>query len=278
MIRRVIDRAIKKGALPPDELLAQVITPADMAAEMIPVQTEHTLAWQSRVLDGLGVDVFMPARDPATLAHIDQIVGERIGWITDTTRQIARQALKDGILAGEGIDALTRRMRDTFGDIEKYRVERIARTEANRSANWATMRAHKMSGVVDQREWISTIDTRTRDVHLSMNGFRDIHNGMFKFAYPDGRLTAAPGNSGYPEHDINCRCTTAAVIKDPQGFERLRDARQGFVITKAEDAEPLWRQYDEWLVDWENALRPALARGFKRQETALVDLLRRVYG
>src|SRR5690606_13414381 len=95
----------------------------------------------------------------------------RLRDVGDRLWEAAREALADGVAEGEGIDQLRRRLQRVFAEdgvqLGDARAERIARTEVlsawNRGA-WDEAREDADRPLI--KEWISTLDRRTRDSHF----------------------------------------------------------------------------------------------------------------
>jgi hypothetical protein len=77
-----------------------------------------------------------------------------------------------------------------------------------------------------------------------------------------GAETFYPGDFGVAEEDINCRCTTIAVIEDPKSIDELGVIWKGFV----EDIET-----------WESAAYDAFVRGFELQEQDVLRAIERIF-
>jgi uncharacterized protein with gpF-like domain len=68
-------------------------------------------------------------------------------------------------------------------------------------------------GIILQKRWISTHDSRTRNTHLALDKVTVDQNEAF------GNGLMYPGDpNGRPEEVYNCRCTLAAVVK---GFKKV---------------------------------------------------------
>lgn len=102
------------------------------------------------------------------------------------------------------------------GVIEKdlNRTAAITRTETHRARMEAAyIRAEEIhdAGIQQTKEWISMRDERVRNTkqasHVKMDGKKVPMDDYFDLG--GGKHTLAPLMSGYPEHDINCRCTIA---------------------------------------------------------------------
>jgi len=122
-----------------------------------------------------------------------------------------KQIITNGILTGEGYEALARKVTERF-NISANNAMRILRTEVHRNENAAKLDSinenlfeMRAQGLNVAKFWISVVDGRTRDSHIEMNDTQANANGIFTF--PAGGETEAPGLSGIPQEDINCRCT-----------------------------------------------------------------------
>lgn len=132
-------------------------------------------------------------------------------FIAQTNSDEIKAILQIGYSEGFTIETMTNELQDLFGNWEKYRSERIARTETTRAANDGAVKLYKLWGM-EQKEWLSTNDDRTRDTHLEMNGqIVDINKD---FESPSGAKLSQPGDSNAPlAETVNCRCTVLPVIK-----------------------------------------------------------------
>jgi SPP1 gp7 family putative phage head morphogenesis protein len=86
----------------------------------------------------------------ATEARIRETVGRAVNLLAksyhEETVRLLREALEEGIVEGEGIDKLKRRIRDVGEFSSDVRALRVARTETFRIANLAGKEAYRQSG------------------------------------------------------------------------------------------------------------------------------------
>lgn len=238
----------------------EALRPERMRDEMYPIHKQNVQDWGDEALDDLGISVGFDILNPLTAEFFDDWEKNRITKIDKTTREALNKTLIEGVRAGEGVRELSKRVTEEFSKAKGYRAERIARTEVLSASNHATYAAHKQSGVVAKRQWIATLDGRTRDEHLAL------HMDMVALDEPfeiDGYSAMFPGGFGAPEMDINCRCTTVAVIDEPKS---------------APEMEVLWKTYDTRLVPWENMLREAAKRAFTIQAREITAAVRQLFG
>jgi phage portal protein BeeE len=248
-----------------DNVLEQ-LRPQRLNAEIEEWYPDELESWGNRVLSDLSVDPSFNMLNPKVVEHLSEIAGEgtepdgtpwRIKNINDTTLGRLRAQLVEGVEGGEDIRALSRRVRETFKEATEARSRVIARTEVLRSSNFGTHEAHVTSGVVAKRQWVATFDGRGRDEHVAADGQTV---GLSQpFVLSDGTTAMYPGATGVAAHDINCRCTTVAVVE-----ERTYDA---------DERKELWRAYDKAAEKWEDRTASAFARGFKNQRGDILDEL-----
>lgn len=144
----------------------------------------------------------------------------KIGFeMTEETNVLLKESLKEGIKLGESIAQIRTRIVNLFDGMEKYRAERIARSEVIRASNFAAKEAYRQSGVVEELEWLTTDDEMTCEWCGPMNGEHIKLNETFfdkgdKFQGSDGSLLEVDYESvQHPPLHPNCRCTIIPIIK-----------------------------------------------------------------
>lgn len=126
-------------------------------------------------------------------------------------KKVTRSILQ-GIIQGESIDDIARRIaRNTAQQNSKamIRYARTATTGAQNAGRMETMhRAHGM-GINVRKKWMATLDARTRDSHQHMDGKTvDVDD-----KFPNGLMY--PGDPSGPAAEVyNCRCTLVYVYPD----------------------------------------------------------------
>lgn len=119
--------------------------------------------------------------------------------INETTFKKMTESLSEGIGAGEGVLELSERVGDVYESYPDYRLDLIARTEATFANNDGFLQAYQQSNVVGGKEWIATVDGRTRAEHLALNGTVVGINNSF------------PNGLEYPQ-EPNCRCVLGPAL------------------------------------------------------------------
>jgi uncharacterized protein with gpF-like domain len=150
------------------------------------------------------------------------ILSKAVVPISETTKEYVLQRLIEAQQNGDSIQDVVDSLENT--DITRARARLIARTETNKSANWAAVWGAKKTGYQTNKIWISARDNRTRRIprnefdHLQMNGQTVDMNEPFKVPNRSGGYQdmMQPGDPNGSAADVcRCRCTV--------GFKVLRD-------------------------------------------------------
>ena len=123
-----------------------------------------------------------------------------------------------GIIQGESMDEIAKRLSDVIGMNESAAI-RNARTMVTGAENKGRQDSYaraESDGIILKKRWISTLDSRTRDAHLELNGQEREQDKPFS---NDIGLIMFPGDPGaHPSNVYQCRCTMRAKVI---GFKRL---------------------------------------------------------
>lgn len=140
---------------------------------------------------------------------------------------IIANCVTQGIIQGESIDKITRRIAKDTASKDMKAMRRYARTAMTSAQNAGRMemlqRAQKM-GIKVQKQWMATLDGKTRDSHRKLDGQTLDINKPF-----DGEFSKImfPGDpSAHPAEVYNCRCTMVYVYPDYQKYDTDQDWRQ----------------------------------------------------
>jgi HK97 family phage portal protein len=136
--------------------------------------------------------------------EVQSVLGELadlVKRITDTTRNAIQSLVSRAADEGWSIDRLAKELVEHGGIVSKSRARMIARTETATAYSMGSLLAYAKSGVVDQVEWLTTIDDQTCPDCKGLNG----ETRKLDKVFSDG--TAHP-----PRHP-NCRCSLAPVVK-----------------------------------------------------------------
>lgn len=162
--------------------------------------------------------------------------------------QAIEQAVRAGLMAGESYAKTAKRIKKIM-EADAYKALRIVNTETHRNTmagQYASSQALKAQGVPVKRQIVSVLDKRTREQSAIVDGQFEDENGYF--TYPNGALVAIPGNSGYPQYDINDR---EAVIMSVDGtspeLRRARSPVKNPETGKYETDIIGWTSFNDWM-------------------------------
>ena len=178
-------------------------------------------------------------------------------------QQHITSAVTQGILQGESIPKIAERMRNA-GYMEYKASIRDARTSVTSAQNAGRIEAmHRAEdlGISMKKQWLATIDDRTRHEHRELDGQRMPVDEPFEI---DGYEIMYPADpDAEPEMVYNCRCTMVTVfdgfdkkitdfdIDDRLGdmtydeWKESRDIRSDPIDKQERQAEAMRKKYNE---------------------------------
>lgn len=155
-------------------------------------------------------------------------------------RKLMASQLTQGVLLGESIPKMARRVQRVTGSNYAAAV-RTARTAVTGAENAGRVHSYKRAkdmGIKLQKEWLATLDGRTRHSHRQLDGQKIPNEDGAKF---DNGCRYPGDPQGRYDEICNCRCTVIAAV---EGFE-------------TDDAER-WSKLPEGMTyeEWKNELAP----------------------
>ncbi|UQW98173.1 phage head morphogenesis protein [Rummeliibacillus sp. G93] len=128
-----------------------------------------------------------------------------------------KREVTQSLVQGSTYKQTASRLTKTFeGDYVKS--VRVARTETHRVREQASLESAQEAnsqGIIMVKRWMNMKDERVRRTpkanHVSLGGQSVPVNELFDLG--GGEKGQAPGMTGYPHHDINCRCLTGYSIE-----------------------------------------------------------------
>ncbi len=159
---------------------------------------------------GKGIDFTL--FEPNIARAVEQRVGFFAEKINESTVQLIKDELTDGLEKGESIADISRRIDNVFNHSRDFRSKRIAQTEVIGATNSGQLKAYDEAGV-QQKEWLTARDSIVRDSHRIDGQTVDLHQSFTtgegtKLLYPGDRSAGQPA-----EEVVNCRCTVIPVIR-----------------------------------------------------------------
>lgn len=132
-------------------------------------------------------------------------------------RQITNQ-VTTGILMGESISHLADRLQKNIPNMNRTSAIRAARTAVTSAQNAGRIdsytAAEKM-GIKLKKQWLATLDNRTRHSHAALDGVSIDNDEKFS----NGCMFPCDPN-GPPAEVYNCRCTLIASLADTSDAKR----------------------------------------------------------
>jgi uncharacterized protein with gpF-like domain len=144
----------------------------------------------------------------AVNGFINRWIATKVVQINRTTESQIRDIIRGGIDEGFGVDKIGKRIRELSTPFSALRAHVIARTETHTAANFGAQQAAELTGIDMKREWVSSMDDRTRDEaganHVRADGQVVGMNEPFTVS---GEKLMFPGDpAGSAENTIMCRC------------------------------------------------------------------------
>ena len=163
-------------------------------------------------------------------------------------------ALLSAAANGEGY----RKVAKQIGELTEANYKqalRIARTEGGRVQSTAKQKAYEEAeaiGVELEKQWMSTLDKKTRSSHQSLDG--QVVGVDDDFVSENGHKAKGPRLFNVASEDINCRCTTITNVKGISPATR-KDNETKEIIK--------YTNYNEW----------AEAKGYSKPEVKFKQVL-----
>lgn len=133
------------------------------------------------------------------------------GEVNKTTETALAKRIADSVAANEGIDELTERIEDLYASMKVGRAEVIARTESLNAINDAQLTVYNDDDTVENLQWVATLDNRTRDTHMALNGQVIKKGETFDLGGIEVERPLDPVLP--PAESINCRCSLIGISK-----------------------------------------------------------------
>lgn len=162
-----------------------------------------------------------------------------------------------GILQGKSIYRLADDLQKSIRDMNRTSAVRTARTAVTGAQNAGRMDAYteaEKMGIHVRKQWLATLDNRTRHAHAMLDGQTVDVDKPFKV---DGYEIMYPGDSSAPGFLVyNCRCTQIAEVDGEDtsnGGRRAKDPKTGKSVLVGD------MTYAEW-AGWKKQNQPKMPR------------------
>ena len=195
-----LTKSIKQATDNPDELLDWDEEDALLLIALTPLWLNSLKEGYEIANSTYGLGISFDLLNPKFLNWIDEFGLDRAKGINITTKKKLRATLSQGISEGLSIPKLRDLISEVYSDAKGYRSILIARTETVTTVNSGALSTYKV-GNIQQKEWLTQIDSRTRIAHIKLNGEivgidQPFSNGL---QYPS---------------EPNCRCTILPIIPE----------------------------------------------------------------
>ena len=144
-------------------------------------------------------------------------------------KQITK-CVTSSILQGKSIKGISDDLQRYIPTMSRDSAIRTARTAVTGAQNAGRMDSYAAAaerGIRLKREWVATLDNRTRHAHAMLDGTKVGMDEPFKV---DGYKIMFPGDRGAPGYLIyNCRCTMVAAVDGIDTSDALRRTRDGLI-------------------------------------------------
>ncbi len=163
------------------------------------------------------------AEQPELMPYYPKKAALRRGIDLEYGKKQITASVMSGILQGKSIGHIADDLQKRMTDMDRASAIRTARTAVTGAQNAGRMdsyiAAQKM-GIKMQREWMATLDNRTRHAHAMLDGQRADIDKPFKV---DGYEIMFPGDKSAPGYLVyNCRCTLTAVVDGAKSKSQRR--------------------------------------------------------
>lgn len=202
---------VVKFALDDTKSLVEAAVPVEINFAMPPIATVRELA-RSRPFGG---------------ADMVQSMGEWMKQLSDVDKGRIMGALKSGIMGGEDIARISRRVASATG-MTRQNAEAISRTSINHASNVARDEIFKENeDVILALRWVSTLDGRTSSICRARDGMYDSieGDGTNMEDVPKPHIQGSPRR---PPAHLKCRSVMIAIL-DKDG---IADMERPFVADK----------------------------------------------
>lgn len=166
-------------------------------------------------------------------------------------------SVTSSILQGKSIPKIANDLQSRMQDMSRasaIRTARTAITAAQNAGRLDTYRAAQDMGIKLKKQWMATLDNRTRHAHAMLDGQTVDVDKPFKV---DGYELMYPGDTSAPGYLVyNCRCTQIAEVDGEDtssGGRRARNPKTGESVLVGD------MTYAEW-AGWKKQNQPKMPR------------------
>lgn len=216
-------------------------------------------AYETEIQTGVSFDVYNEDAVKRLIKDDPKMLPE---WKIDEekdyiwNRQKVENAVTQGIIQGESVDQIAQRLASELKSTNTSKMRMFARTAmtgAQNAGRQKQMEDAVEKGIDISKQWIATLDDRTRDTHQKLDGQTVAVKESFHVGTKHGEAEIRyPGDpSASPELVYNCRCTMRSVFKGINDKQRERRAyrinakgyRESYIVKNMTYEE--WKKWKE---------------------------------
>ena len=161
-------------------------------------------------------------------------------------KQITK-CVTSSILQGKSIKGISddlQRYIPTMSRDSAIRTARTAVTGAQNAGRMDSYVAAEKMGIKLKREWVATLDNRTRHAHAMLDGQKADIDKPFEV---DGYKIMFPGDRSAPGYLVyNCRCTLVAAVDGVDTSDAMRRARDPETGENVLIKNMTYREWQDW--------------------------------
>jgi len=189
--------------------------------------------YEMEMITGMSFDIYSEKAVTKLIKDRDQLLPE---WKIDEEKDYkwnyrkVNNAVTQGIIQGESVDKIMARLARDLCSMNESKMRMFARTAITGAQNAGHQQqmadAEKELGIKQLKQWVATLDMRTRDTHRHLDGQevpydKPFHSDLGLIRFP-GDPEAEPGNV------YNCRCDMVTIY--PEYRDEQDDWRNGETV------------------------------------------------
>lgn len=177
--------------------------------------------YEMEMITGMSFDIYSEQAVSKLIKDREKLLPE---WKIDEKKDYkwnyrkVNNAIAQGIIQGESVEKIMNRLATDLSSANEAKMRMFARTAITGAQNAGHQQqmedAEKNLGIKQEKEWIATLDMRTRDAHRHLDGERVPYNKSFM---SDLGLIRFPGDPQAAIGNIaNCRCDMLTIYPEYQ--------------------------------------------------------------
>jgi SPP1 gp7 family putative phage head morphogenesis protein len=175
--------------------------------------------YEMEMITGMSFDIYSEQAVAKLIKDREQLLPE---WKIDEEKDYkwnyrkVNNAITQGIIQGESVDKIMARLARDLCSMNESKMRMFARTAITGAQNAGHQQqmadAEKELGIKQLKQWVATLDMRTRDTHRHLDGQEVPYNKPF---HSDLGLIRFPGDpEAEPGNVYNCRCDMITIYPE----------------------------------------------------------------